>query len=565
MPSFSRPFPLAGWSRALAMCLTLAGTATTAQTPAPAPAAAVAGETSYGVILKLKPEPNATPQRSLARLSQVFQGQLLPLGTTRRTGGEDTYLVRWERPLSSDEAARLLQGLQAHPAVQWVAPNVMERPQQVAPNDPVYNSSQWWLSAVPGTGSRGVPSIAQAWARATGSAVNVAVVDTGLLRTHPDLTGTRFDTGYDLVTNDDGRAGDGDGPDADFSDPGDGHNDSACPNRPAEASSWHGTSVASQIGALTQNGLGVAGINWQVRIISVRVARTCGALTANVVDGLRWAGGLSVPDVPPNPHPARIINLSFGSANTNCQPFQETLDELRSRGVLLIAAAGDDDGAVNRPARCLGALGVGALNRDGFKARYTSLGAEVGISTVGGDLPDQSASQDPVGAALSDTGIVMAGNDGTLAPGAHGYVIKSGTSFSAPVVAGVASLMLSVNPSLTLDQLVYGMQVTARTHVTTSGANSLQACAAGISQGRCYCTRETCGAGILDAPAALTYASNPSAYGEAPAFGVAATPTPAPTTPATGSSSGGGGLFFTNAWLALGLVLSVVALRRTTR
>ncbi len=537
-----------------------------AQAPATAPSSATSAsaptdatsEPAYGVIVKLKAEADATPQRSRERLAQVFQSQSLPLGSVRRTGGEDTYLVQWQRPLSGGEAAELLRGLRAHPAVQWVAPNLMERAQQVAPSDPLYaNGSQWWLSAVPAAGSRGVPNIAQAWSRATGSTVNVAVVDTGLLRNHPDLLGTRFDTGYDLVSNDDGRSDDNDGPDPDFSDPGDGHTDTECPGRPAEASTWHGSGIASQIGALTDNGVGMAGVNWQVRIISVRVARACGALTSNVIDGLRWAAGLQVANLPLNPHPARIINLSFGSASTNCQPYQDTLDELRSRGILLVAGAGDDDGAVNRPARCPGAFAVAALNRDGYKARYASFGTEVALSTVGGDLPDQSPEQDPVGNQMSDTGLVMAGNDGALQPGNNGYFIKTGSSFSAPIVAGVASLMLSVNPSLTLNQLAYGLRVTARPHVSTSGFASLHTCTAGTSQGRCYCTTGTCGAGILDAPAALAYASNPAAYGEAPAFGVPGTTPTSPSTPSTSSDSGGGALGGT--WLA-GLGLAVAAL-----
>lgn len=546
---------------ALGMTWSSQSQTTASPTPTPMPSADTAtAEQAHGVIIKLRAEAAATPERSRELLAQVFQKQVLPLGMVRRTGGPDTYLVSWQRPLSAAETSELLRGLQAHPAVQWAAPNLMERAQQVAtPNDVLYgNGSQWWLSALPGAGSRGVPSIAQAWSRATGNTVNVAVVDTGLLRTHPDLLGNRFDTGYDLVSNDDGRSDDNDGPDPDFADPGDGHTATECPGRPAQASTWHGSGIASQIGAVTDNGVGVAGINRQVRIISVRVARACGALTTNVVDGLRWAAGLPVGDLPLNPHPARIINLSFGSASTNCQPYQDTLDELRNRGILLVAGAGDDDAAVNRPARCPGALAVTALNRDGFKARYASLGPEVAVSTVGGDLPDQSQSLDPVGYQMSDTGLVMAGNDGTLQPANHGYFIKTGSSFSAPIVAGVASLMLSVNPSLTLNQLAYGLRVTARPHVATSGFGSLQACAANTAQGRCYCTTATCGAGILDAPAALAYAANPAAYGEAPVFGAPSTPTPTtPANPGTGDS-GGGGLGWP--WL-VGLGGAVMALR----
>ncbi len=518
---------------------------------------------AHGIIIKLKAQPqsDANPQRTLERLSEVFRQMPLPLGTARPLGGPLTYLVQWERPLAHDETQQLLQALRAHPEVQRASPNLIEEAlQAAAPNDPIYQSSQWWLNAAPHSGSRGVPHLTQAWARSTGNAVNVAVLDTGLLRSHPDMLGSRFDAGYDLVGTELNHSGDGDGPDADFSDPGDGHGQGECSGLPAAASTWHGTQVASQVGALTDNALGIAGINWRARVISVRIARKCGALTSTVVEGLRWAGGLSVPNLPTNPLPARIINLSFGSANIDCEPYQDTLDDLRAIGVLVVAAAGDSDKAVvHRPARCTGALAVTALNRDGFKARYASFGPEVGISTVGGDLPVQSASIDPDGAAMSDTGVVVAGNDGLLAPGNPIYQVVSGTSFSAPVVAGVASLMLSVNPSLTLDQLAYGLQITARPHVNSSSFSSLQACDVSTPMGRCYCTTSTCGAGILDAPAALTYASNPAAYGTAPVFG--GTRTQAPLTP-SGSDSGGGAWGWH--WLLM-LGALICALRRASR
>ncbi len=543
---------LVPWCQAALVWGALSTLSAHAQTAAPARPGAASAQ-AFGVIIKLKAQVDASPARSLERLTKVFQGLPLPMGLARQTGGPNTYVVQWERPLAGAEAEQLLQALRAHPDVQWASPNVMEQTLQVVPpTDPVFVASQWWLSATPTTGSRGVPNVAQAWARTTGSTVNVAVLDTGLLRSHPDLLGSRFSAGYDLVGTELNLSGDGDGRDPDFSDPGDGHAEGECPGLPAAASTWHGTNVASQIGALTGNGLGVAGINWQARVSSVRIARQCGALTTTVVDGLRWAAGLAVADLPTNPFPARVINLSFGSPSTDCAPYQDTLDELRARGVLVVAAAGDSDrSGVYRPARCPGALAVSALNRDGFKARYASFGPEIGVSTVGGDLPDQSAQIDPVGTAMSDTGLVVASNDGVQGPGNNTYQVVSGTSFSAPVVAGVASLMLSVNPSLTLDQLAYGLQVTARPHVSTSNFSSLQTCDLSAPRGRCYCTASTCGAGILDAPASLAYASNPSAYGTAPIFGGGTTSTPSPPPASPAANDGGGG----GAWGGQGLLM----------
>ena len=77
-------------------------------------------------------------------------------------------------------------------------------------------------------------------------------------------------------------------------------------------SSWHGTHVAGTIAANSNNGQGVAGINWNARILPVRVLGKCGGYNSDISDGIRWAAGLSVAGVPANANPARVINLSLG-------------------------------------------------------------------------------------------------------------------------------------------------------------------------------------------------------------------------------------------------------------
>src|SRR6185503_13706340 len=94
---------------------------------------------------------------------------------------------------------------------------------------------------------------------------------------------------------------DGDGRDPDPSDPGDG----GC----GELSSWHGTHVAGTIGAKSNNGLGVTGINWSSKLQHVRVLGVCGGSLSDMTDAIRWAAGLSVPDVPLNPTPAKVLNM----------------------------------------------------------------------------------------------------------------------------------------------------------------------------------------------------------------------------------------------------------------
>jgi serine protease len=224
---------------------------------------------------------------------------------------------------------------------------------------------------------------------------------------------------------------------------------------------------------------------------------------------MRWAAGLAVQDgrgrtVPLNPNPARVLNVSFGGSAACNAAYQEVIDELAARGVVVVAAAGNKNGAVARPANCRGVVGVAALNRDGFKASYSSFGPSLTIATVGGD-PRLLGSW---GMVLGDDALLTVSNAGATSPGAAIYAREAGTSFATPVVSGVIGLMLSVNPSLSVADLIAGLQRSARPHVVSP---RIETCSDG-NPGRCICTTSTCGAGILDAHAALHYAADPAGY-----------------------------------------------------
>ena len=263
------------------------------------------------------------------------------------------------------------------------------------------------------------------------------------------------------------------------------------------------------LAAVTDNGIGVAGINRAVRVLPVRVAGKCGATVADIVDGMRWAAGLPVSGVPLNANPARILNISFGSQQACGPAYQAAVDELRTQGsgVLVVAAAGNEHGAPGRPANCSGVIGAVALNRDGFKSHYSSFGSALtasGIATVGGDDSGGGA----WAGLLADNGLLSVSNHGSQGPAAASYAYLFGTSFSAPLVAGTLSLMLSVNPGLSADQLLAGLRASARPHVTSP---LIGACGES-NPGRCICSSQTCGVGILDAEQALRFAANPGTY-----------------------------------------------------
>ena len=432
-----------------------------------------------------------------------------------RAVGRDQQLIQFEQPLSRAEAQAVREKLMQRGDVEWVEPNVRERRLQVPPTDPLFGQ-QWWLQPISGSNAnaidarlRGVAGFQNAWLRAQPTAIVVAVLDTGIT-SHEDLSSSRILPGRDFVSEVD-YANDGDGWDTDPSDPGD-YVTTADLANPAfsgcavENSSWHGTIVAGIVAATPNNGRGGAGIHWGAQVLPVRVAGKCGAAVSDIVDGMRWAAGLPVAGLPLNPNPARVLNISFGGSAACGPAYQSAVDELKARGVVVVAAAGNEWSGPTRPASCTGVVGVVGLNRDGFKTNYSNFGPQLsatGIATVSGD--DREGAW---GSVLADSGLVTLTNQGSTVPMTGGYARLYGTSFAAPQVAGTIAQMLSLNPGLSVDQVQTGLRLSARPHVTSSKIGECS----DANPGRCICTTSTCGVGILDADQALAYAQQPASY-----------------------------------------------------
>jgi len=224
---------------------------------------------------------------------------------------------------------------------------------------------------------------------------------------------------------------------------------------------------------------------------------------------MRWAAGLSVPGVPANPTPARVLNLSLGGSGRCSLAYRAALSEIATTGAVVVASAGNAAGhAVGPPANCDGVIGVAALRHVGTKVGFSSLGPEVALSAPGGNCINIG-----VGSACLYP-ILTTSNEGATAPGASTYTdsfrITVGTSFSAPIVAGTAALMLAARPTLSPAQVRSFLQGTTRPF-PTGGAPVVPAWtpprfdAAGepVDQLECRCTTSTCGAGMLDAGSAV--------------------------------------------------------------
>ena len=240
--------------------------------------------------------------------------------------------------------------------------------------------------------------VEKAWTITIGSpGIVVAVLDTGVRFDHPDLlpvaSGGNLLPGYDMISDVD-TANDGNGRDADASDPGDwltqaeiskvGGPFYQCDTSP-ENSSWHGTQTAGLVAALTNNSVGMASVGRNVRVLPVRVLGKCGGFDSDIIAGMRWAAGQAVPGLPANQNRAQVISMSFGGDGACDVAYQEAVNQITAAGTVIVVAAGNSNNAVAAPANCAGVIAVGALRHVGTKGGYSSLGPEVAISAPGGN------------------------------------------------------------------------------------------------------------------------------------------------------------------------------------
>lgn len=271
------------------------------------------------------------------------------------------------------------------------------------PNDSLYGL-QWHYPAI---------NLPAAWDVVTGpNCVIVAVLDTGI-RPHPDLT---WVAGFDFFSND-----------ADPTDPG-------CFTDPNDFS--HGMHIAGTIAALTNNAIGVAGVNWGgstgTQIMPLRVlgesGSTCGVGTASMVaDALIYA----------TDNGAKVANMSFGGLTSTT--LENGVNYAYSRGVTLVAAAGNEGvdmstpGAQVYPAAYPNVIAVGATACNNTRASYSNFGMQLDLMAPGGDFI--SCSGDPSPEEILSTSWSPSGGTG--------YYFGSGTSFSAPHVSGLAVLLIA--------------------------------------------------------------------------------------------------------------------------
>ena len=345
-----------------------------------------AGTATDRMIVKFKPAPEAGATvvrvKRADAVRQASGAAMVPL----RELADGAQVYQLPSSLDIASAEQLARKIAADPSVAYAEPDRI-RKRALMPNDP-YRDNQWQLYDTYGA------RLTSAWDVTTGSgAVVIALVDTGYLP-HADLSG-RFLPGYDFIT-DAFIANDGDGRDDQALDPGDWVTQAeidanpVCDGNVPEDSSWHGLMVAGIAGATGNNAIGVAGMNWGVRLLPVRALGKCGGYMSDIIDGMYWAAGFDVPGIPTNPTPAHIINVSFGSTD-NCQVTeQNAINAIVAAGKVVVAAAGNEEADVktHSPSNCANVIAVGATTRSGSRASYSNFGTGITVSApVGEDLP----------------------------------------------------------------------------------------------------------------------------------------------------------------------------------
>lgn len=288
-----------------------------------------------------------------------------------------------------DKAARVIEALSHNPNIDFAEWDYIAEG-FFAPNDPYYlGGYQWHHSKIQSS---------QAWDVTQGrSEITIAVLDTGVDFSHPDLNGKVL-SGYNYVANN---------------------------NNPAD-DQGHGTAVAGTAAASGNNGAGGAGVAFSNTILPVKVLDASGSGSYSAIaNGLTYAANKG----------ARIINMSLGGPS-NSSTLQSAVDYAWGKNCVIIAAAGNGgNNTPQYPGACNHVVAVSATDSNDALTWFSSYGSYVSVAAPGQDIWTTTLGS--------------------------GYGAVSGTSFSSPVTAGVAALVASVNPQLSNTQVVDILKTTS--------------------------------------------------------------------------------------------------------
>lgn len=314
------------------------------------------------------PKAENSPMKEISSSAQIYE---FNFASQKSTFALDTQANLTEE----DYAKQLMQtGL-----VEFAEPDYEVMP-DMAVNDPLMKS-QWYINTI---------NAPTAWDTTTGNnKVQVLVCDTGINSNHPDLKGNILTQGLNFIDN----------------------------SKNTEPSgNPHGTLVAGILGAKGNNGIGIAGLNWNIEIIPGKISNEANGMTHSSVMAkcIQWAIDNHI----------RIVNLSY-SGTTSDAIISVSKSLFENNGMLFqtIGNKGEDLTAPNNPY----AVTVGATDFYDFKAMWSNTGEALDMVAPGVSMYSTSSNGD--------------------------YARVQGTSFSAPLVSGTAALLLSLNPNLKMSEV----------------------------------------------------------------------------------------------------------------
>lgn len=336
------------------------------------------------------------------------------LTVVRRIPGVGAYSVRIPAGATVPGTLALLR---RNPDIELARPDYRTRLADV-PNDPYFQDYQYALrnrggvlNIGPGiqfqlTAGADIKAV-DAWTVAKGDAQTIiAIVDTGVDMTHPDLVDKIVSAGHDFANDDDDATDD----------------------------VWHGTHVAGTAAAETNNSVGTAGVAWNCRILPVKVTDANGdGYYSWIIDGITWAAD----------HGADVINISLGGS-VDDPLLKQACQDAHDKGIIIVAAAGND-----------GTLGVM------YPAAYDDCVLAVAASDYNDKIASFSSYGPEVDVAAPGVWIFGPAPQWFVGPGNVPYIFASGTSMAAPHVAGLAALLKSAKPDLSADDLMKIIRYTA--------------------------------------------------------------------------------------------------------
>jgi len=329
-------------------------------------------------VVKFRPE---VEEEKIDKINKKFGVEV-----KKKLGIRNIYCLKVPPSKSINE---MVEEYRKEPDVEFVEPNYIRRA-FLEPNDPG-RISQWGIYKI---------QAPEAWDTETGNeSIVIAILDTGVDYDHEDLKDNMWDDsgrcGYDFVNED--------------NDPDD------------DNSSSHGTTCAGIAAAVTNNGIGIAGVSWKSKIMAVKVLNANGEGTViDEVEGIDYAASKN----------ADIISMSFGTKEYPPIPSdleRNAINDAYSKGCFIVAASGNDNKPyVAYPAAYDNVVAIGASNDEDKRCSYPSWGSNYG----------------------QELDVVAPGNSIYTTLRNNLYGLSAGTSMATPFVAGEAALILSHLPGL---------------------------------------------------------------------------------------------------------------------